>query len=566
MPSPADLTDDELERLIAEKSRRGADLSRLSDDELEQRIAAKGPSATESFARGAGQGISLGFLDELASYPMAAMGGDPLLGLDLPQETFGERREAALAHLRERNAKAANAHPVANTAGAIAGGVALPFGTARTLGGAVRGGAALGALSGAGTSEADSLLGVAGDAALGAGLGGALGAGGYGAGKAVTAAAPHVSDLAGQAASKLKSFADFQVGKSFGVKGRVDLRAAGGREAVEELGREASARGWAGNVSDMLPWGQDRVAQRVARAAQSAGSEIGTALDDAGKAGAGAALSELTDSIDQVAAPLLRNRELYGPQLGTLQKLRDLVARRTAEEGGQLSPRSLNEVKRVLAGEVSSWHPNPLKPRRDLQPVEQALYGVFQRAEADAVGAGLGDDARAAFDAAKQTYGYTKAADLLLGRAAEADGNQLAFTGGLHSHLGTLMGAASGGVPGALALGAASRLSTSPQALALGARGLQRGAEGLQEGLAGQGGSKLGQILANTGQRLAPGAAAIAGIQRAAQDPRYGEVLTNAAQRGPQAVAATHWVLQQRDPNYQALTLEPEDESRQQRQ
>jgi hypothetical protein len=54
-----------------------------------------------------------------------------------------------------------------------------------------------------------------------------------------------------------------------------------------------------------------------------------------------------------------------------------------------------------------------------------------------------------------------------------------------------------------------------------------------------------GDALSQVGQRLGP----------------YAKVLADAAQRGPQAVTATHFLLSQRDPKYRDMVKKLEDNS-----
>lgn len=110
--------------------------------------------------------------------------GSNSLPLDDPNLTYAERRD----FLRDRNKTAAEAHPRAALAGEIAGGLAsaavIPGGAAaggaRTLGqlakAGARVGAAYGAASGLGSSEADLTHGEVGRALLDTGLGAAGGA------------------------------------------------------------------------------------------------------------------------------------------------------------------------------------------------------------------------------------------------------------------------------------------------------------------------------------------------------------------------------------------------------
>lgn len=151
---------------------------------------APAPSKLESFAHGALQGGSLGFIDELNAAADAAASKIPGVrtvlqhfqgdkpSLTDPSITYQQRRDA----YRAGDTAAHDAHPGIYTAGEVGGGLA----TAAVPGlGALKGagavkvglqGAAIGAAAGLGGSNADTAGGLAKDTAIGAGIGGVGGA------------------------------------------------------------------------------------------------------------------------------------------------------------------------------------------------------------------------------------------------------------------------------------------------------------------------------------------------------------------------------------------------------
>lgn len=151
------------------------------------------PSGAEAFGRGAMQGASLGFGDELWGAARAlgdslpeSMGGDNRKGgfLDLLKDRYKTNRD----EVRTNNKRAEDAHGGLYLTGNLAGGLA----TAPLLGGAGAGttllraagaGAALGAAQGLGSSESNTVAGDIGNTALGGALGAGAGALGYGGGK-----------------------------------------------------------------------------------------------------------------------------------------------------------------------------------------------------------------------------------------------------------------------------------------------------------------------------------------------------------------------------------------------
>ncbi len=141
----------------------------------------EGPSQIESGLRGGLQGITLGGSDEIAGGIGAVFDREP-----------GETFEAAYARHRDEsraaNQAAQEANPWTYGISEFASGFALPgLGAARAAGGAAKAtsrlaraagvGAGYGGTAGAGYSEADTGIGVAEDAVLGAALGAGLGAG-----------------------------------------------------------------------------------------------------------------------------------------------------------------------------------------------------------------------------------------------------------------------------------------------------------------------------------------------------------------------------------------------------
>lgn len=152
------------------------------------------PTVGQSAARGALQGASLGFGDEIAAAIDTGVSKIPglrslaqhlqpsdLPAVDNPALTYEQRRDA----YRQKNAAASKENPIAYGAGEVAGGLAtsvVPVGGAvkgaGVLANAARGaeaGAVLGAASGLGSSEATSFSGQIRDALHGAAGGGIAG-------------------------------------------------------------------------------------------------------------------------------------------------------------------------------------------------------------------------------------------------------------------------------------------------------------------------------------------------------------------------------------------------------
>jgi hypothetical protein len=153
----------------------------MSEDEVKavmRRKFAPAPVATspgkmESLGRGAAQGATLGFGDEIQGLIQAAL---PVAGDE--GKSFFQRYNAERNAARQTNEAAQKAHGGYYLGGNIAGGMAPAVLTA-TLAPAgaasrIAQGAGIGAAAGTGESKAEDLGGLATSAAVGAGVGGAL--------------------------------------------------------------------------------------------------------------------------------------------------------------------------------------------------------------------------------------------------------------------------------------------------------------------------------------------------------------------------------------------------------
>jgi hypothetical protein len=198
--------------------------------------------------RGAAQGATLGFADELAGMAGGVWddlkqvftgGGNPVavkrdehgrvINADELQGTYEKHRDESRSNYRI----AKESNPDAYLGGEIAGGLAtsiLPVGTAANLTRATLIGGGMGAVAGLGSSEADDFAGLAKDTGVGFALGSGGGVLGYGGGQAVKKGI----EKAGPA---LKKFAEKRAFKALGpVKKATDKAHALGNE--EAIGRQ----------------------------------------------------------------------------------------------------------------------------------------------------------------------------------------------------------------------------------------------------------------------------------------------------------------------------------------
>lgn len=161
------------------------------------KVEAEKPGQLESAARGAYQGLTLNFGDELAG----------LVGAPFRSEhSWGDAYRAGRDEMRAANKAAHDANPRSFMAGEFGGSLPmalLPFGAAgkgATLGAKVwngmKTGGAIGAAAGLGASNADLTQGEVGQAALDTGTGGLMGAG-------IGGALPPLFSLGGALASRV---------------------------------------------------------------------------------------------------------------------------------------------------------------------------------------------------------------------------------------------------------------------------------------------------------------------------------------------------------------------------
>lgn len=190
------------------------------------------PSALEALARGGVQGATLGFGDEI----MGAIGGsyDAYTSDKKFADAYKERRDET----RRNNEAAKKAHGNLYTGGEVGGGLAtfLIPGAA-----GLKGAALLGAASGLGNSESDTVTGDLGNAALG----GALGLGTAGALKGA-------GKLGGLVGNKLSNAAEAAGSKALTAGDAVLAAQQGGESKLAQVVRAIAASKLAAPVAEVV--------------------------------------------------------------------------------------------------------------------------------------------------------------------------------------------------------------------------------------------------------------------------------------------------------------------------
>jgi hypothetical protein len=516
----------------------------------------------DSALKGVEQGMSMGFSDE-------AVGG--LQGLydyaTTPDLGLGDAYTRARDAERQKIADAEEANPYTYLGGQLAGGIggaALTPGLA--VAGALKGaplltraavqgatGAASGAVAGAGASTADDLGGVLSDAATGAEFGGVVGGG-----------MPLVGAGLAKAGKGLGEAGRFLVSNVFNTPKDIISR-------YSERTSQVDASKGLGGFSDF-------VKSLVKKASQDVGQESRTARQRLTPSPVD--LSPVTKHVDDEIA---RNIQADGTVSNdTLDEfLRYVKGKITPKPGSdklQTDVRSLLDAFDDKIGPKWDAKQNKsvdesLKQIRGLLNVELKASNPAYRIEMEEVArkTGLLDTARKAFlsksDKANPDLAQKKLKSIL-GAEEGAEGRL-----GILSEFGSAFG-----IPDLLETGRdalaqdvlkKSRPMGSRAAL-LGATiggigGAATGPVGLAAGaLAGAAIDRFGGQMAKgtikAGKVAAKVAAAPGTLIRRAGNTKYGAVLQDAAKRGGQAVAATHYVLSQTDPDYQALQSEEESD------
>lgn len=250
-----------------EKLKQGLNAGQRGDQETYRTAAFRTnqglPAANATDA--AIQGVTLGFGDEISAATRAP------IDMAIRGEGYNEAYQHNLAAERDRLEQYRKANPVTSTAAEFAGGLIVPAGTS-----AVRTGATLGALYGAGNSEGD-LSQRAADAGVGAVAGGVLGAAANGAARVIRgkspSSAPSIAELE---ASATKGYESPEV-KSLAVKPTV----------IRNFGEAAEAaltnEGFAPTLAEKT-FGMIRNLQRVPEGSVITGDNINTLRKMFGKA------------------------------------------------------------------------------------------------------------------------------------------------------------------------------------------------------------------------------------------------------------------------------------------
>lgn len=475
-------------------------------------------SPVAAAASGLAQGATLGFADELGaigSTAMKALTGHagPLAGQ--PLSDIGDQYERERNQLRQEFAQAAEANPKTALAANIAGSVANPLASmipsvsaGKTLGStvantAVQGGAQ-GAVMGAGNSEADTLGGLATDTALGLGVGTLGGAAGGALAHGVAKATPVVGNA-------FRSSADAIDDKA----GQFAENATGATAAQAEKFRPGAGR-------ELLDRGLVRpldTAAKIGKRVGAAVEEAERALDDSLAAleaqGVTASADNVVAALQSKIAALQKDASQAGVVRALQQKIDDIIATGESNPGIALA----EQTKRGFKKAAGNW----MDP--EAGAAGKASYlGYMDEVERAATEANPAVATK--FKEAKDTYGLLdpirEAAER---RAAQLKQSPIGGVGDTVAGIGG--GLVKGGPIGPIA-GVAARRLVNPRLASTTAWGLD----------------KLGDVVRATPQVFG----------------KFAGPLQSAAQRGGNALNATHFVLQQTNEQYRELIRSLEED------
>ena len=357
----------------------------LPDEDLGRKVKAKFPGAYDDFAdaapvsgteavlRGAAQGLTLKFGDELVgnAKALASAPADWLYEKLNPQDpttspSYGETYQKGRDENRAANKTAEAAHPWKYGLSEFAGSLPLAVAAPATLPAMV----GLGAAAGIGGSEATD----AGQLALDAGLGAGGGALGYGAGKALQAVAPRVAGKAGDLAERAAVRST-----------NADLTAT--RRAF--LGNDAAA---AKTGRFMLDEGfplrsPSGIKDRAQAIQASLGPKFGALTQAAEQAGAKADLAGAVANAK--VAPAIAGLQKNTETRAVFDKVAALLDDQLAQHGGQVSPVVAHDLRMQLDG-LAKW--DALQPTAVKSAWKAARRAVDDKLDEAMQAAGLGNE------------------------------------------------------------------------------------------------------------------------------------------------------------------------------
>lgn len=485
------------------------ELLELEEQEYQDSLAKKPEvSKAQSAIRGATQGATLGFADELGGLvqrgldyfggvtdvnkKLAEQGFTGDIGPTSGKELYKEARDENRA--LDRAAQAAN--PMTYGASNVAGSLLTSFlpgsqlakGTSALKAAGV--GAGYGALQGAGNTEEIASMQALEDIASGAAIGGATG----GAFQALANKFGKVRP--GDVSNKIKGFAELQAAKAQGLERATRKKL--GEEASKAVGRQGLDEG----VLSMFASADEMIARNnaIKDAAVKSREAAYNVIDEAG-ASAFNPLDVASD-IESKLGNFNRKSPLNAAKLGQLQNTLEAITLRGSDNIPMSEAQKLiQEIGQAAKFDQSRATPANEMAKNVYKMVRNAMDDAAQKGSETVNVPGL----KEVIQKANRQYSIAKDADTLLANKFARDANKSI---GLTDTITAV---------GSPVLLPAKKLweSYGNQTVALGF-------------------DKLGDMVKNNPQAFG----------------KFQSVLQNAAQRGPQALGASHFILQQNSPEY----------------
>lgn len=459
-------------------------------------------SPLESAARGAGQTATAGFQDEASAGLEKGLIKIHNLFSDgkIDEPTYQDLRST----FRQKNVDAEKANPKSFAAGGVAGAIPLTIATGgEGLAANVASGALQGGATALGSSDADLTKGEFGQAAKDTALGIGLGAAGSAVGEGLGLVAKKATPLIGKVSKSLGAKAEKLALNATGATGRQSEKFA------DNAGRELLDR-------KLVRFGDnaENIADRTGDVLDQSQGKISNSLKDldaqGGKVDKIQVLKEMQGQIDD-----LRSDPSQAGVRRKLESIRDdIKASGPSEELPQTS-QSLSEAENTKRGfqRLSNYN-DP-----EAHQASKTAAGIYQKSvEKNALE--LNDKIAGEFTQGKKDYG-------LFAPINEASERRAA----------TLNQSPWGGLLDVAAVGAG--------ATAFGTGNDKTGAGLLSAVALRHGRPRLSSAAAVTTDLLSKNIGKLG---------KYAPAIQKALQRGPQAAAATHFVLSQTQPDYRQAT------------
>lgn len=363
-----------------------------------------------------------------------------------------------------------------------------------------------GAIQGFGNSESEDIPGIAADTALGYGVGKAAGlAGDHIVSPLLQKATPYLEKAEGMAQGGFNKIGEFLKDKA----GSLAENATGATRTQAEkfapgAGRELLDRG-------LIKFGDTskNIAARTEAAMNGANSDIDSSLKALDAKGVTASADNVVAQLEQKIAELKKDPS----QADVVRKLQGIIQDITETGESNIPISQAEQTKRGFNKMSKNWQdPN----------IGQAGKAAYQgyRGEVENVATAADQALADKFKSGKETYGLLAPIQEAAEKRALQQ-NQAPF-GGLGDWSSAAAGGAIGGPIGSVGAVAAKKL-IAPRVTSSAAVGLD----------------KIGDLVKSAPQALG----------------KFANVLQSAEARGPQGLAATHFILQQTNPEYRQVLM-----------